>query len=137
MRHLCLMLAAAGVAALACSGDDSPSGPTDGGGTSTVSVGPNGSLTFSPATLTVPVNTTVTWNWNSGGVVHNVTFPDGTTSGDKSSGTFGRTFGTAGNFTYLCTLHAGMNGTVSVTSSSGDTGTGGTGGGGGGGGSYP
>ena len=140
MRHLRLVLAVAGVAALACSGDDNPSSPTDGGGgASTVSVGPSGTLSFSPAALTVPVNTTVTWNWSSGGVVHNVTFQDGTTSGNKSSGSFQRTFGTAGTFSYLCTIHgAAMSGTVTVTGSSGGSGgTGGGGSGGGGGGAYP
>src|SRR4051812_27439997 len=137
MRHLRLILAAAGIAALACSGDNNPSGPTGGGnGTSTVSVGPNGSLSFSPAALTVPLNTTVTWNWSSGGVVHNVTFQDGATSGNKSSGSFQRTFGTAGTFNYMCTIHgAVMSGSVTVTGNGGATG--GTGGGGGGGGAYP
>ena len=140
MRHLPLILAAAGIAALACSGSDSSTGPSTGGnGASTVSVGPNGTLSFSPAAITVPLNTTVTWNWSSGGVVHNVTFQDGTTSGNKSSGSFQRTFATAGTFSYLCTIHgAAMSGTVTVTGSSGDNGgSSGGGGGGGGGGAYP
>ena len=42
------------------------------------------------------------------------TFVDGTHSADIKSGTFTRTFTTAGTFTYTCTLHAGMNGTVTV-----------------------
>jgi len=135
MRHLHLILAVAAVAALACSGDDNPSSPTDGGdGTSTVTVGtPTGGLVFSPTSINVPLNGTVTWNWNSGGVVHDVTFPDGS-SGSKSSGTFQKTFPTAGTFTYFCKVHgaAVMSGSVVVGSS-----TGGTGGGGGGGGAYP
>lgn len=142
MRHLRLILAAAGIAALACSGDDSPSAPT-GGGSSTVTVGtPSGGLTFSPTNITVAPNGTVTWNWNSGGVIHDVTFPDGTHSGPMSSGTFQKTFPTAGTFNYICSIHgSAMSGTVTVSSSSGDNGgsTGGTGGGsgGGGGGAYP
>jgi len=144
MRHLRLILAAAGIAALACSGSDSPSAPT-GGGSSTVTVGtPSGGLTFSPTNITVAPNGTVTWSWNSGGVIHDVTFPDGSNSGPKSSGTFQKTFPTAGTFNYICSIHgSAMSGTVTVSSSSGDNGgsTGGTGGGsgagGGGGGAYP
>ena len=140
MRHLRLILAAAGIAALACSGSDSPSAPT-GGGSSTVTVGtPAGGLTFTPANITVAPNGTVTWNWNSGGVIHDVTFPDGSNSGPKSSGTFQKTFPTAGTFNYICSIHgSAMSGTVTVSSSSGGS-TGGTGGGsgaGGGGGAYP
>jgi len=140
MRHLRLILAAAGMAALACSGDDSPSAPT-GGGSSTVTVGtPSGGLTFSPTNVTVAPNGTVTWSWNSGGVVHDVTFPD-SHSGAMSSGTFQKTFPTAGTFNYHCAIHGeAMSGTVTVSSSSGDNGgsNGGTGGsGGGGGGAYP
>jgi plastocyanin len=140
MRHLRLILAAAGIAALACSGSDSPSAPT-GGGSSTVTVGtPAGGLTFSPTNITVAPNGTVTWNWNSGGVIHDVTFSDGS-SGPKSSGTFQKTFPTAGTFNYHCSIHGqAMSGTVTVSSSSGDNGGGtggGSGGGGGGGGAYP
>jgi plastocyanin len=136
MRHLRLILAAAAVAALACSGDDSPSAPT-GGGATTVTVGtPSGGLVFNPTSINVPLNGTVTWNWNSGGVVHDVTFQDGSNSGPKSSGTFQKTFPTAGTFTYICSIHGPvMSGSVVVGSSSG--GTGGTGGGSGGGGAYP
>ncbi len=142
MRHLRLILAAAGIAALACSGSDSPSAPT-GGGSSTVTVGtPSGGLTFSPTNITVAPNGTVTWNWNSGGVIHDVTFvTDGSKSGPKSSGTFQKTFPTAGTFNYFCSIHGqAMSGTVTVSSSSGDNGGstgGGSGGGGGGGGAYP
>jgi len=141
MRHLRVILAAAGVAALACSGSDSPSAPSGGGG-STVTVGtPAGGLVFSPTNITVAPNGTVTWSWNSGGVAHDVTFQDGSNSGPKSSGTFQKTFPTAGTFSYICSIHGSvMSGTVTVSSSSGDNGgsTGGTGGsGGGGGGAYP
>ena len=126
-------------AALACSGDGGPSQPTNGGNTGfTVSVTNN---QFTPSTIDVPVNSTVTWQWNSGGVTHNVTFQDGTTSNNRSSGSFARTFQTAGAFPYLCTIHGaqGMTGTVNVTAGSGTGGggTGGSGAGGGGGGYNP
>lgn len=71
--------------------------------------------TFSPAATTVPVGTTVTWSWNTGGATHNVTFDDGVTSSPTlGSGSHTRTFGASGTFAYHCTLHAGMNGTVTV-----------------------
>jgi len=143
MKYLHLILAAAGVAALGCSGSDSPSAPT-GGGASTVTVGtPAGGLVFTPASITVAPNSTVTWNWNSGGVTHDVTFTDGSRSGPKSSGTFQKTFPTAGTFNYICSIHGSvMSGTVIVSTSSGDNGgsnggSGGGGSGGGGGGAYP
>jgi plastocyanin len=138
MRHLHLILAA-GLVALGCSGSDNPSGPSSGG-SNTVTVGtPSGGLSFSPTSITVPVGSTVTWSWNSGGVTHDVTFPDGSNSGPKSSGSFQKTFPTAGTFTYMCSIHGPvMSGTVNVSSASGQTGgSGGSGGGGGGGGGYP
>jgi plastocyanin len=138
MTNRTLILAVA--AALACGGgDDGPSQPSDGGSnTATVSVINN---QFNPSTVSVPVSGTVTWQWDAGGAAHNVNFQDGAPgSGDKTSGTFARNFTAAGTFSYFCTLHAGMAGTVTVTAATGGTGGGGTGGGGsggGGGGAYP
>jgi plastocyanin len=114
---------------LACSGDDGPSEPTDGEADASVAVQNN---LFNPSAVTVPVNGTVAWQWNSGGVAHNVTFADGSTSGDRTSGSFERTFSTAGAFNYQCTIHPGMAGRVDVASSGG-----GGGGGDDGGGDYP
>ena len=83
---------------------------------------------FAPSTLAVATGTTVTWNWNSctdsggyGGygtcVSHDIMFDDGSniTSGTMSTGTFSRTFSTAGTYKYHCTIHgAGMSGEVDV-----------------------
>jgi plastocyanin len=137
MKSLRLIIFTFAVAAAGCGGDDGPSNPNDGGDdANTVTVSNN---LFTPSSLTVPVGTTVTWQWNSGGVAHNVTFDDGIFSDNLSSGTYPRTFSTAGPFPYECTIHPGMAGTVTVTAGSTDgTGTGGgTGGGGTGGGDYP
>jgi plastocyanin len=118
------------VTLLACSGDDGPSDPGTGdGGNVTVTVSNN---SFAPATVSVPLNGIVTWNWSSQGVEHNVTFETGPASGNRTSGTFSHTFGTAGSFPYACTIHAaqGMSGVINVsTGSSGDGGGGGGGGG--------
>jgi plastocyanin len=122
-------------ALLGCSDDDSdPVDPGDGTSDATVSVTNN---SFTPTSVTVPLNGTVAWQWNSGGVAHNVTFEDEATSEDRTSGTFERTFAVAGSYPYVCTIHVaqGMAGTVEVTATSGgSTGGNGTGGGAGGGG---
>jgi plastocyanin len=70
---------------------------------------------FQPSATTVPVGTTVTWTW-VGQDSHNVTFGGGgPTSGDHTAGaTYQRTFNSAGSFSYGCTRHAGMNGSVTV-----------------------
>ena len=83
------------------------------------------SNTFSPATLTVPVGTTVSWR-NDAGSLHNVTWNsaagrtaaqagDGTGDiADFSTGTHTRLFNTTGTFAFTCTIHPGMNGTLTV-----------------------
>lgn len=111
-------LVAGAIAALAVdcgSAYSSPTNPGGGGGlgsTSTsISVADN---YFSPAATTVPVGSTVTWTWN-GARSHNVTFDDGTASGTQATGTFDRTFNTAGTYNYHCTIHgAAMSGSVTV-----------------------
>jgi plastocyanin len=87
----------------------------------TVQVGPNGTLTFSPANITINVGDTVTWVveanthtttsdsnqseevWDSGHIT-------------SASGPFTHTFTHAGNFTYHCSIHVnfGMVGSVTV-----------------------
>jgi plastocyanin len=74
-------------------------------------------LTFSPASVTIPVGGTVTWQIS--GSTHNVTFsgnaPAGGNIGDTSPGaSASRTFTTAGTYNYQCTRHSGMSGSVTV-----------------------
>ncbi|MFN8571117.1 MAG: Ig-like domain-containing protein [Gemmatimonadaceae bacterium] len=74
---------------------------------------------FSPSSLTVVKNeagATVTWSW-TGSRLHNVTFDDGGSgSANQTSGTFARTFTTAGTYTYYCSIHgkAVMSGSITV-----------------------
>ena len=81
------------------------------------SVTADASNTFSPSQVDIVVGGQVTWNF-TGGNEHNVTF--GSSSGAPSSipntlnQSISRTFTTAGSFSYNCTLHAGMTGTVVV-----------------------
>ena len=128
------ILLAALVAVAACGGD-SGNGGQDPGET------PEGDVllrtsSFDPAELTVAPGTTVVWAWASA-LQHNITFNDGESSGNQSSGTYERTFAAAGTFPYHCTIHgtptSGMRGvvTVSGTPAPDDGGSGGGGGGGG------
>lgn len=76
------------------------------------------SNTFEPASIQVRAGTTVTWT-NQDSVPHTVTFQR---TGMQGSGllahgqTFTYTFTTPGTYTYLCTVHPTMVGTVVVTS---------------------
>ena len=121
-KHL-IVVAVLAAAACGGGGSDSPTTPGNPGNpgnpggqtgptaTNAVTVDNNN---FTPANIQVSAGTTVTWTWAQGAVTHNVTFADGTTSGDQASGTYSRTFSTAGTFSYQCTLHPGMTGSVVV-----------------------
>lgn len=121
------ILLAALVAVAACSDDNGDGGlaPPEGD----VRVENN---VFDPSSLQVAPGASVVWAWSSGGTAHNVTFDDGEASGNRSDGTYERTFATAGTYPYHCTLHgsatSGMRGVVTVTAGGG--GDGGNGGGG-------
>lgn len=71
---------------------------------------------FTPPSLTVPAGTTVTWT-NNDTTTHTVTadnksFDSGALNPGK---TFTFTFTQAGTFTYKCTIHPMMTGTIVVT----------------------
>jgi len=84
------------------------------------------SSTFTPTTRTVAVGSTVTWQ-NASGVGHNVTWDDATARAAAAAGdgtgdmpnfadgtTHTRMFNSAGTFGFHCTIHPGMNGTLTV-----------------------
>ncbi|MBA3578757.1 MAG: hypothetical protein H0W42_02120 [Gemmatimonadaceae bacterium] len=76
-----------------------------------------GATSFLPSSVSITRSGTVTWN-NTSGVTHNVTFAATTGApaniGDHTSGSNARTFNTSGTFSYNCTLHLGMAGSVAV-----------------------
>ena len=77
-----------------------------------VSVGSGGN-SFAPGTVTVDEGATVRWTWAGG--PHNVRFEDGTDSGFRTSGSDDKAFYSPGTFSFLCSAHNGMTGTVEVT----------------------
>ena len=108
-----LAVAALGLAAAGCGA--SVSQPT---GEATTRALPHGyvivkHMAFTPQNLTVRAGDTVTWVWEDGLVPHNVTF-QGFASSIQSSGTWKHTFDTPGTYSYRCTLHYNMVGTVVV-----------------------
>lgn len=119
LRHVRTIATFGTVATLAllvagCGGSDD--GGSNGG------TGPTGSTSnaidvrdnsYSPSSTTVPAGTTVTWTWR-GSASHDVTF---TTehSAVKSTGTYQRTFNSAGTFDYHCSIHgSAMSGRIVV-----------------------
>jgi plastocyanin len=100
-------------------GSSSPSSPSNGPtGTPVSIVSGSSTLTttaYSPNPVSISVGGTVTWT-NNDVTAHTATGDDGSfNSGTMAAGaTFSRTFSAAGTFTYHCTIHPGMVGTVTV-----------------------
>jgi amicyanin len=70
---------------------------------------------FNPASLTVPVGTTVTWT-NQDEEPHTVAAKDGSfhSPGMDTHATYSYTFTTPGSYDYICSIHPFMTGTVVV-----------------------
>ncbi len=77
---------------------------------------------FVPRDTAVQTGGKVTWTWNSGTTLHNVTYltapgalPTSSPTQDASGPTFSTTFTTVGRYTYRCTQHPTlMTGSVTV-----------------------
>ncbi|HUF28750.1 MAG TPA: plastocyanin/azurin family copper-binding protein [Gemmatimonadaceae bacterium] len=100
-----------------------PSNPPGGpSGSATVTMNSTGdgyggeSHTFAPGQVSIVRSGTVTWS-NSTGVLHNVTFSSAsapTSIENFATGERSRSFPDAGTWSYTCSNHAGMNGSVVV-----------------------
>jgi len=126
-RLLCSFVLVAG--ASACGGSDGAGPPPPPPPCPANTICMTGGLFYTtpattPTSLTVPVNTPVAW-MNNSGVPHNVTFDNpfaaravGTGGNGNiavhSSGTNSRQFTPADTYTFECTLHLGMVGSVVV-----------------------
>src|SRR5215208_3224466 len=77
-------------------------------------------FSFSPAQITVPQGTTVTWT-NEGPSPHTTTADDGTwDSGTMEQGEdFSFTFDEPGTYTYHCSIHPDMTATIKVSGGGG------------------
>jgi plastocyanin len=75
-------------------------------------------FSFTPASVTVTPGGTVTWT-NNGATAHTVTFPDFASPQLQPGQTFSHTFATAGTFSYHCSIHPTMTGTVIVSPAGG------------------
>ena len=124
---------AAGTPSEAASSSGEPStqlgrgSPADGARKSASASVTMGDLFFSPASVSIAVGDTVTWH-NTGQAPHNATADDGSfKTPDLNNGqSASHTFNQAGTFSYICTIHPNMQGTIRVlTSNSGGGGGGG------------
>lgn len=97
-------------AALAACVADTPSAPPPVGESPTISIQDQ---RFDSDHVTIEEGDTVTWVWEDGGMSHDVS-GDGFKSDVQTEGTFAHTFEDAGDYPYVCTLHSGMRGTVTV-----------------------
>lgn len=137
MRIRVLVLGAALLAGVTACGDSSAVGPSTSAGTAAPTSTPSAAavagnavtihnFAFTPASITTPVGTTITWT-NSDGAAHTVTSLSGPASFDSrpdtstppkgiSPGkTFSATLTKPGTYSYHCEIHQFMTGTVTVT----------------------
>ena len=75
---------------------------------------------FQPGATSIHVGDSVTWTWSSknGGTPHSTTSDSSSSvqwdSGTKTSGSFTQTFTSPGTFSYHCSVHSNMTGTITV-----------------------
>ena len=81
----------------------------------TAKVGMEG-VSFTPDTVSVKAGGAVTWT-NTSAISHNVTADDFASKTLDAGATYRHTYPAPGSFTFRCTFHAGMKGTVVVTTS--------------------
>ena len=124
MRRIVLLLCAAGALAAAGCGSSNNSSSTSTPAASSSSSSSSGgvaikmqNIAFDPKAVTVKVGQKVTWT-NDDSVDHNVTSQSGETIKSQNFGkgaTFSFTPTKAGTIKYVCTIHPGMDATLTVT----------------------
>ncbi len=121
MKRALVTLAVAGLVLAGCgsSKSTSPGGSSSSSSSSsTTATGDTVAIknySFSPATLTVKVGTTVTWTQDDSGTKHSATDAgvfDSTLLPQGKS--FSYKFTKAGTYNYICTAHQFMKGTIIV-----------------------
>ena len=110
-RILSICIAAAAIGLTACGGSDEPTAakaPASSSGA--VAVADN---SFTPASVKVAVGERVTFE-NEGAIAHTVTGDDFDSGSLAPGDTFTFKASEAGTFSYVCTFHPGMQGTIEV-----------------------
>jgi plastocyanin len=112
---LSLLAVTLALAGAAC-GSSSPSAPTASADVTISMLGDRGNQSYSPNPTTMRVGQTVAWK-NTDSTAHDATqdagrFTSTTVSAGATSAPL--TMSTAGTFTYHCTIHPGMVGTLTV-----------------------
>jgi plastocyanin len=95
---------------LAACAADTPSAPSPVADSPTISIQDQ---RFNSDHVTIEEGDTVTWVWDDGRLSHDVT-GDGFKSEVQTEGSFSHTFEDTGDYPYVCTLHSGMRGMVTV-----------------------
>ena len=113
---LCVCAAALSLTAVACGSSSSPAAPTVSADVVITMVGDRAAQSFSPNPTTMRVGQTVAWK-NTDTTAHDATqdaskFQTGTVNAGATSNAL--TMSAAGTFTYHCTIHPGMVGTLVV-----------------------
>lgn len=119
MRTLMLLAAFLSVVLLACGTGSGMIGiSTSGGGNDTTGLTATvriENFAFNPAVVNLQRGGVVIWVWPTDTVSHNVTFADPSISSPTQRvGTHTVVFTDQGTFTYRCTIHSGMTGSVVV-----------------------
>jgi plastocyanin len=116
IRHTKIALAALFAIAVSACGSSTPTAPTVAADVTISIVGDRASQSYAPNPTTMRVGQTVAWK-NNDTTAHDATqdasrFATGTLSAGATSTAV--TMSTAGTFTYHCTIHPGMVGTITV-----------------------
>jgi len=102
------------VAGSACGGSNTTTGT---GGSTTTAGGASVEIkdfAFTPSSVEIAVGDSVTWT-NNDPATHTVTGDGGIDSGDLAQGqTYSHPFDAAGTYSYKCSIHPNMTGTVTV-----------------------
>lgn len=114
---IAISLFAAALAAASCGSSSNPTSPSPSTGAVTINItGQNGAQSFNPSPTTVNVGQQVVWK-NTDNTSHDASQDAGSFAtpvlgpGATSSPV---TMNTRGTFTYHCTIHPGMVGTITV-----------------------